>query len=99
MNNPYEFQLEFTFADNRVEELKRRLSLLMTTRVGTMPLEREFGLNQDFLDCPSEASKAIFAAELTEKVAEFIPEVQVESVEWIAGNEGIMIPKVVITNG
>ena len=99
MSSPYNFHLEFTFTDNPVEELNRRLTLLMTTRVGTMPMEREFGMTQDFLDNPSESAKAMFTAELTEKVATFIPEVRVDSVEWVAGEAGSIIPKVVIADG
>ena len=72
MSSPYNFHLEFTFTDNRVEEL---------------------------LDNPSESAKAMFTAELTEKVATFIPEVRVDSVEWVAGEAGSIIPKVVIADG
>ncbi len=99
MTSPYNFQLEFTFTDNRVEDLNRRLTLLITTPVGTMPLEREFGMTQTFLDSPSEAAKAMFTAELTEKVAIYIPEIHVASVDWVAGEHGSIIPKVVITDG
>lgn len=94
----YKFELEYTFADKPDAELERQLTLLITTPVGTMPLARDFGLSQSFLDRPSELAKSVFTAELTEKVARFIPEVRVQAVEWNAGADGTVYPKVVITN-
>ena len=41
----YDFKLEYTFAGNALAELDRQLALLLSTREGTMPLDREFGLN------------------------------------------------------
>ena len=38
------------------------------------------------------------AAEVTEKVSKFIPEVRVQEVTWTGGNTGKLFPKVVITS-
>ena len=51
-------------------ELDRQLALLLSTREGTMPLDREFGLNMDFVDMPPEVAKSLYTAEVTEKVAQ-----------------------------
>lgn len=48
---------------------------------------------------PSETAKSLYVAEITEKIARFIPELRVESVSWVASPAGTLIPKVVITNG
>ena len=45
--SPYDFQLQFTFASDKLAELDRKLALLYSTREGTMPLDREFGINMD----------------------------------------------------
>ena len=73
-------------------------------RNGRMPVVRDrVGLMQqkamDFLDMPSETAKSLYTAEITEKIARFIPELRVESVSWEASPAGTLIPKVVITNG
>lgn len=94
----YQFYLDETFAGKPVEELNRKLALLLSTQAGTMPLDREFGLEADFLDSPSEASKSLFTAEVTAKVAKYIPEARVKEVSWIAGEAGSILPKVVITS-
>ena len=52
--SPFDFQLQFTFANDAMAELDRKLALLYSTREGTMPLDREFGINMDFVDMPPE---------------------------------------------
>ena len=59
----YDFKLEYTFAGNALAELDRQLALLLSTREGTMPLDREFGLNMDFVDMPPEVAKSLYTAE------------------------------------
>ena len=96
--SPFDFQLQFTFATDAMAELDRKLALLYSTREGTMPLDREFGINMDFVDMPPEAAKSLYTAEVTEKVAKFIPTVRVQEVAWGAGAQGNLIAKVVITS-
>ena len=81
----YDFKLEYTFAGNALAELDRQLALLLSTREGTMPLDREFGLNMDFVDMPPEVAKSLYTAEVTEKVAKFIPTVKVREITWDTG--------------
>lgn len=98
MNTQYQFQLDLTLIDRPIDELNRKLTLLLTTQKGTLPLDREFGIDFDFLDRPAEAARSLFTAEVTLAVATYIPEVCVKAVEWIAGGAGALIPKVVITS-
>lgn len=94
----YDFQLEYTFTDDALAELDRQLALLLSTREGTMPLDRTFGLNMDFADMPPEAAKSLYAAEVTEKVSKFIPTVRVQEITWSRAEGGQLKPKVVITS-
>ena len=97
-NDLFNFQLEYTFTADWLAELDRQLALLLSTREGTMPLDRAFGLNMDFVDMPPEVAKSLYTAEITKKTAQFIPEVRVQSVQWTHGGEGVFYPKVVITS-
>ena len=97
-NDLFNFQLEYTFTADWLAELDRQLALLLSTREGTMPLDRAFGLNMDFVDMPPEAAKSLYTAEVTKKVAMFIPSVRVREVQWTRGEDGKQIKKVVITN-
>ena len=92
----FDFELEYTFADDRQADLDRQLSLLLTTPVQTMPLDREFGLDMSFVDLPSEASKAAYVAELTEKIPLFFPSLRLQQVNWQADAEGHVLAKVVV---
>lgn len=86
--SPFDFQLQFTFATDAMAELDRKLALLYSTREGTMPLDREFGINMDFVDMPPEVAKSLYTAEITKKTAQFIPEVRVQSVQWTPWRRG-----------
>lgn len=97
-NALFDFQLEYTSAGDWMEDLDRQLSLLLSTRQGTMPLDREFGLNMDFVDQPSEIAKSLYMAEVTQKVATFIPAVRVREIIWSRAEGGQLKPKVVITS-
>ena len=97
-NTPlFDFQLEYTFQDDRLAELDRQLALLLSTQAGTMPLDREFGLQMDFVDRPPEVVKSLYTAEAAKKVPRFIPWVRVYEVTWEYGEQGHIKPKVVIT--
>ena len=93
----FDFQLEYTFQDDKLAELDRQLALLLSTQAGTMPLDREFGIQMDFVDKPPEVVKSLYTAEVTKKVPQFIPWVRVYEVTWEYGEQGHIKPKVVIT--
>ena len=90
----YDFQLEYM--DGGVQELARQVALLLSTREGSIPLDREYGLNLNFVDRPAAAVKALYTAEVTKKIAKFIPAVRVQEVRWLPPEEGGLRPKVVI---
>ena len=94
----FDFKLEYTFQDDKLAELDRQLALLLSTPVGSMPLDREFGIPMDFVDMPQEAVKSLYTAAVTQKIPRFIPWVRVQEVTWSYGEEGHIIPKVVITS-
>ena len=93
----YDFKLEYTFADQWQEELDRQLALLLSTVEGSMPLDREFGVNMDYIDKPIEVAKSLYAAEVTKKILKFIDKVRVEEITWQWTENGTLRPKVAIT--
>lgn len=93
----HDFKLAYTFAADWLADLDRQLTFLLSTREGTAPLDREFGLNMDFVDKPPEVAKSLYTAEVTKKVAQYIPTVRVQEITWSAA-AGKLSPKVVITN-
>lgn len=95
---PFDFQLEYTFSGDAMAELDRSLSLLLSTREGSMPLDRAFGVDMDYVDLPPETVKSLYTAEITKKVAQFIQSVRVQEVRWSYGDAGELKPRVVITS-
>ena len=94
----FDYQLERTMTASRIDELDHQLALLLTTRTGTMPLDREFGIDMDFVDKPPELAKVLYTQEVTKQVAKFISWVRVKEITWSHGAQGQIIPKVVITS-
>jgi len=46
---------------------------VLSTRRGSIPLYREFGLPMRFLDMPTIAAEPVMVAEVTEAIQEFVP--------------------------
>ncbi|MBQ8143548.1 MAG: hypothetical protein IJ042_01980 [Butyricicoccus sp.] len=79
----------------KLTEIDRAVSLLLQTRIGSVPLDREFGIEMDFVDRPIPVTKTLYTAEVTEKISKYIPEVRVQDITWTHSENGL-IPKVVI---
>lgn len=94
----FDYKLEYTFSDNWRARIDRQLALLLSTPAGSMPLDREFGIDMDFLDLPPETAKSLYTAEITEKIPRFIPAIRVQEVAWTWNSGGKLSPKVVITS-
>lgn len=84
--------------DSRAEEIYRNLQILYSTVTGEQALDREFGIDADIADYPSQNAQALLAAEYVRKTQQYEPRASVKKVIWIeSGNpDGLMRPKVVI---
>jgi len=68
---------------------------ILATPVGTVPFDRNFGIDISFLDQPTELSKGQFRIEVVKKLRKYEPRVVVERIEFESRLEKIE-PKVVI---
>ena len=89
----------FDYSNGEVADIKRCLETLYQTAEGTCPLDREFGLNTDFVGMPMDVAKNLFAVEITEKTDRYEPRATVKSINFQTGNDGQLKAEVVITNG
>lgn len=82
------------------EELQREilcnLRILYATQAGELALDRDYGIDGGCIGYPMERAKALLTAELVRKTARYEPRGRVSRVEWAAGDDGMLIPKVVI---
>lgn len=78
-------------------DIIRCLNVLYGSRVGTLALDREFGIDWSFLDMPIDYAKAMIESELITKTRKYEPRAAVKQVIWVGdAASGYINPKVVI---
>ncbi len=92
-----EFSVQGTL--NEREDILRCLWCLLMTPAGTVPLDRDFGINGAALDYPMSVAQNVLAVEIIDKVARYEPRVKVKEVQLETNNNGELKAKVVITGG
>lgn len=79
------------------EEIYQNLRTLYTTPVGTVPFDRDFGVNFDILDNSLPVAQGRLTVEYIEKTRKYENRAIVKEVDFIDNTEnGLLIPKVVI---
>lgn len=79
-----------------LEEMQRNLNLLYSTRAGTCPGDRNFGLEQDFEGCPVDVAKNLFALEAIEKTETYESRAEILNIEYTQSEDGNLTPKITI---
>jgi len=80
------------------EDIMRCLRNLVLTPMGTVPLDREFGLDLNFVGLPIGTAQNLLAIELIDKVDRYEPRASVKEVELNTTTDGRITAKVVITS-
>ena len=79
------------------QDILRCLNVLYGSRVGTLALDRDFGIDWSFIDMPMPSAKAMIEAELIKKTRKYEPRAVVKQVVWTGdAATGLLKPKVVI---
>ena len=96
--SPATVEIECAHKTDVWQDVLRCLRVLYGSAVGSLALDREFGIDWSFLDMPLLTAQAMLEAELIRKTRKYEPRAKVEQVTWsgnyIAGN---LKPKVVIS--
>lgn len=79
-----------------LEEMQRNLELLYSTRAGTCPGDRNFGLEQAFESCPANIARNLFALEAIEKTEIYGGEAEILNIEYTQSADGNLTPKITI---
>lgn len=88
--------LQINFAATGSEEILQNVKTILTTPMGTVPFDREFGIDWSLLDLPIREARAKLTVEYMDKVKKYEPRARVKQVDFEANTEGILKPKVVI---
>lgn len=79
----------------REEEILQNVRFLLSTPKFTVPLDRDFGLSQRFIDKPLPVAESLFRAEILDAIEKYEPRVEVENVTFEQGDTpGMLIPQV-----
>ena len=79
-----------------LEEMRRNLGLLYSTRAGACPGDRNFGLEQDFESCPTNVARNLFALEAIEKTEIYEDKAEILNIEYTQAADGNLTPKIII---
>ena len=84
-------------------EILQNVRTILKTRLGTVPLDRDFGLTWQHLDKPYPVAKAMMTAEIIDAIEAYEPRVKVESVDFEetedAVVQGRLKPRVIVSVG
>lgn len=75
-----------------INKYQEQLTVLCSTIAGTVPLDREFGIDATCLSQSAEVAEALLSVEIMEKVEKYIPELVVNSVDFEYTTDGKLTP-------
>ncbi len=77
-----------------VRSILQNIRIILTTRKGSVPLYREFGLDMGFLDRPEPLARVMMISQVKEAIEEFEPRVRVTDIVINSGGNGKLTPVV-----
>lgn len=89
--------ISFDYSSPEVAEIARNLRTLYGTPEGAVPLDRNIGLNTEFVGYPLDVAQNMIALEIIEKTEIYEPRVIVKEVSFTSTVEGILIPNILVT--
>lgn len=75
-------------------EILQNVRTILATPVYSVPLDRRFGVNGEFVDLPLPVAKAQIGQEIVTAIRRYEPRVSVIKITWEAEQDGILKPKV-----
>ena len=80
--------------DDRVASILQNVSIIVSTPKGTVPLDREFGISNTFLDKPLPVARVLAISEIREAIERYEPRARVLNISFEHSESGRLIPKV-----
>lgn len=81
-----------------IEEVMQNVRMIMGVWRGSVPMDRDFGLDADLIDAPINAAKSRLAADLAAQISNCEPRAKLKSLTF-EGNahDGALMPLATIT--
>ena len=89
---------EIKIGAEEIEEILQNVAIIIATPKGSVPLDREFGVDYSFLDTPTPKALALFRAEVVKAIEKYESRVKVLEVDFCAdpGSPEKLLPKVFV---
>jgi phage baseplate assembly protein W len=85
----------FTYGLTGVMEVMQNVRTILTTRRGTVPLDRDFGISFEFLDSPINTTRAKAEQEIFLQLKKYEPRATLKQIMWEADvTSGQILPSV-----
>jgi len=84
------------FGATGISEIVQNVKTILTTPLGSVPLDRGFGIDLAPLDAPTTFTQAELTPLIIEAIQTYEPRVVVESVSYQATDQGMLIPRVTL---
>ena len=78
-----------------IDAIVQQVQIVCATQVGSLPMDRAFGAQADYLDMPLPVAKAKASAAVVQGIESYVPGVDVLSVSWMADADGVQAGKLV----
>ena len=93
------YTLEYDQIESNLERYRERLSALLSTTAGTQPMDREFGIDTSgAIGMSPPAAKNTLAVEIIDKIQRYIPEVEVDGIDFEYTADGELKPIIYLTD-
>lgn len=80
--------------ENEVEEILQNIRTILSTVKGSVPLDRDFGIDGSYVDLPMPAAKAKLASEIMNAVKKYEPRATITSVDFTGDENGTLQPRI-----
>ena len=80
-----------------VEEVLQNVRTIITTIKYEIPLDRDFGIDGDVIDMPTQKAQAKLSQEIFRAVRQYEPRAVIESIDFSGDESGRLIPKLEVS--
>lgn len=81
---------------SELEEIYQNIRTILTTIRGSVPLDRDFGVDGDLIDQPTPVARAKLSGEIVGSLKKYEPRVKVIRVSFNEGMDGKVSPAVTV---
>lgn len=95
MNYLIEFSKNINFSpQSEVEEILQNVRTILSTIKGSVPLDRDFGIDGSYVDAPMPVAKAKLASEIMSAVQKYEPRATITSIDFTGEMSGVLKPRI-----